>query len=34
MNMFMFPANRDAALPSEFTDYIQVPEQPAHAHAG
>jgi thiamine transport system substrate-binding protein len=29
MNMFMFPANRDAALPSEFTDYIQVPEQPA-----
>jgi thiamine transport system substrate-binding protein len=29
MNMFMFPANSSAALPREFTDYIQVPEQPA-----
>jgi thiamine transport system substrate-binding protein len=24
MNMFMFPANQNAALPKEFTDYIQV----------
>ncbi len=29
MNMFMFPANRGVALPREFTDYIQIPEQPA-----
>ena len=29
MNMFMFPANSSAALPREFTDYIQVPERPA-----
>jgi thiamine transport system substrate-binding protein len=29
MNMFVFPANQEAQLPSEFTDYIQVPEHPA-----
>ncbi len=29
MNMFMFPANSNAAPPREFTAYIQVPEQPA-----
>jgi thiamine transport system substrate-binding protein len=29
MNMFVFPANQEAQLPSEFVDYIQVPEQPA-----
>ena len=29
MNMFVFPANREARLPSEFVDYIQVPDQPA-----
>ena len=29
MNMFVFPANQEAQLPSEFVDYVQVPEQPA-----
>ncbi len=29
MNMFVFPANQQAALPGEFTDYVQIPEQPA-----
>jgi len=29
MNMFVFPANPQAVLPSEFTDYVQMPEQPA-----
>lgn len=29
MNMFVFPANQNAQLPSEFVDYIQVPDQPA-----
>lgn len=29
MNMFVFPSNQDADLPSEFVDYVQVPDQPA-----
>ena len=28
MNMFVFPANREAELPPEFVDYVQAPEQP------
>jgi len=29
LNMFVFPANQEAALPQAFVDYIQVPDQPA-----
>ncbi|MDH3499587.1 MAG: thiamine ABC transporter substrate-binding protein [Acidimicrobiia bacterium] len=28
LNMFVFPANQDAALPPEFIEFTQVPEQP------
>lgn len=29
LNMGMFPANKTAQVPAEFTKYVQVPEQPA-----
>ena len=29
LNMFVFPANENAALPSEFVQYTQVPSRPA-----
>jgi len=29
LNMFVFPANKTAILPPEFSKYIQIPEQPA-----
>lgn len=29
LNMFVFPANETAELPSEFTDFVQIPDQPA-----
>ena len=29
LNMFVFPANESAILPVEFTEFVQVPEQPA-----
>ena len=29
LNMFVFPANQNAALPEEFALYNQVPEHPA-----
>ncbi len=29
LNMFVFPANEPAALPQEFTDWAQIPDQPA-----
>jgi len=29
LNMFVFPANRQAQLPQEFIDHIQEPDQPA-----
>ncbi|NKQ37588.1 MAG: thiamine ABC transporter substrate-binding protein [Chloroflexi bacterium] len=29
LNMFVFPANEQAALPQEFTDWAQIPDQPA-----
>ena len=29
MQMFVFPVNPDAALPDEFVQYAQIPEQPA-----
>ncbi len=30
LNMFVFPANETAELPSEFTDFVQIPDQPAN----
>ena len=29
LNMFVFPANTNAALPPAFVDWAQIPEQPA-----
>lgn len=29
LNMFVFPANNNAALPAAFVDWAQIPEQPA-----
>jgi thiamine transport system substrate-binding protein len=29
LNMFVFPANETAVLPVEFTEFVQIPEQPA-----
>ena len=29
LNMFVFPVNKNAHIPQEFLDYIQVPEHPA-----
>jgi len=29
LNMFVFPVNETAQLPNEFTEFIQVPDQPA-----
>jgi thiamine transport system substrate-binding protein len=29
LNMFVFPANQNAALPQEFTDWAQIPTEPA-----
>jgi thiamine transport system substrate-binding protein len=29
LNMFVFPANKTAQLPAEFSRFIQIPEQPA-----
>ncbi len=29
LNMFVFPANETAVLPEEFTEFIQIPDQPA-----
>ena len=29
LNMFVFPANEQAALPQAFTDWAQIPDQPA-----
>lgn len=29
LKMFMFPANKNAALPEEFSKYVQVPQNPA-----
>ena len=29
LNMFVFPANQDAELPSEFVEYAAVPDSPA-----
>ncbi len=29
LNMFVFPANETAALPVEFTEFVQIPNQPA-----
>lgn len=29
LNMFVFPANEQAVLPQEFTDWAQIPDQPA-----
>ncbi|HEY59382.1 MAG TPA: thiamine ABC transporter substrate-binding protein [Anaerolineae bacterium] len=30
LNMFVFPVNRNAQLPAEFIEYVQVPDQPAY----
>ena len=29
LNMFVFPANESAVLPVEFTEFVQIPDQPA-----
>ncbi|HUM68049.1 MAG TPA: ABC transporter substrate-binding protein, partial [Chloroflexota bacterium] len=29
LNMFVFPANENAALPTAFMEWAQIPEQPA-----
>lgn len=29
LNMFVFPANETAQLPTEFTEFVQIPDQPA-----
>lgn len=29
LNMFVFPANETAKVPAEFTEFVQIPEQPA-----
>jgi thiamine transport system substrate-binding protein len=34
LQMFVFPVNQDAALPEEFVQYAQIPEQPAELDPG
>jgi thiamine transport system substrate-binding protein len=33
LQMFVFPANKNAVLPEEFIKYNQVPEKPATLHS-